>query len=116
MPFRSILVLTLSLLLFTSCKSSESAYQEKSSGVTVKATNRNFKAVEVYAVSAGRRVLLGRLSAGATRTYDLPAEIFANDLSIRFQLESVDRTINILTDTILAAPGEEIILIIPNEG
>ncbi len=116
MPYRSLLLFTFALLLFTGCKSAESSYEEKSSGVTVKATNRNFKAVEVYAASAGRRVLLGRLSAGATRTYDIPAEIFANDLTIRFQLESTDRTINILTDPVLAAPGEEIILIIPNEG
>ena len=48
-----------------------------------------------------------------TRNPELVPPSYA--LSLRFQLESVDRTINILTEPILAVPGEEIILIIPNE-
>ncbi len=115
MAFRIVIVLSLAFFLFTSCRTTEPPVNENNSGITVKTTNRNFIAMEVYAVGAGRRLLLGRISSGQTRTYQIPDDIFANDLSLRFQLESVDRTVNILTDPVLAVPGEEIILIIPNE-
>ena len=115
MPLRATLIFIQAFSVLTSCRTTESASVESSSGISVKATNRNFIAMEVYAVAAGRRLLLGRLAAGATRTYNIPDEIFANDMSLRFQLESVDRTVNILTEPIFAVSGEEIILIIPNE-
>ena len=58
---------------------------------------------------------MGRLRPGATETYNLPRSIPEDDYSVRFQLESMDRTLDRLTDAIVAVPGEEIILVIPNE-
>ncbi len=111
---KSFLPLLTTVILLTGCQTTEPA-PATTSGISVRATNRNFKAVEVYAVGIGRRVFLGRLSAGATASFDLPGEIFDNDLSLRFQIESVDRTFNFTTTRIAAVRGEEIILIIPNE-
>ncbi len=115
MIYPRTLVLFSMLLLLAGCKSSEDTTVSDDSYINVRVTNRNFVSVEVYAVGASRRALLGRLSPGATKTYDLPKSILDDDYSIRFQIESVDRTLDILTDPVVAVPGEEIILVIPNE-
>ena len=116
MAIRTLFLALTLLLCLAGCKSSEDASDASGPTMSVRATNRNFVAVEIYAVTSSRRQYLGRIAPGATKTYKFSADTFAEDLSLRFQLESVDRTVNILTERIIAVPGEEIILIIPNSG
>ena len=113
---RAITLLILIGLIAAGCSSGEQTAREGSGTfVTARITNRNFIAVEIHAVGPARQAYLGRLAAGATKTYGLPDDFITTATPIRFQVESVDRTMSFLTDEVLAIPGEEIILIIPNQ-
>lgn len=97
------------------CKTSEDASTEKMSSVDIRVTNRNWLAMEVFITGQARRVRLGRLQSGATETYALPVDFLKPGIPIQFEMINVDQTLTLTSDRMVVVPGEDIILIIPNE-
>lgn len=110
-----ILVVFLMISGILGCKATEEASSEKMSSVDIRVTNRNWLAMEVFITGQARRVRLGRLQSGATETYALPADFLKSGIPIQFEMVNVDQTLTLTSDRMVVVPGENIILIIPNE-
>ena len=105
------------LVLLAGCASSAGAEAEADEGpsATVEVRNQNWLAMEVHATAQGQRVRLGRLAAGRSRTYRLPGRLFVGGAAeVRFEMETVGSEAEVLTDTQTVAPGDVVILTIPN--
>lgn len=113
-----LLLLPVALLLtLAGCASTADTGADENEGptATVEVQNRNWLAMEVYATAQGQRVRLGRLAAGRDRTYTLPGRLFIGGATpIRFEMETVGSEAEVLTETQTVAPGDVVILVIPN--
>ena len=82
---------------------------------TVEVQNQNWLAMEVWATAGGQRVRLGRLAAGRERTYTLPASLFVGGATpVLFEMETVGSEAEVLRQSQTVAPGDAVILVIPN--
>lgn len=88
---------------------------EEGPPASVEVQNRNWLAMEIYASAQGQRVRLGRLGAGRERTYTLPGRLFAGGpTQVTFEMEADGSEREVLREAISVAPGETVILVIPN--
>ena len=115
MNARGFFFILLLLPLNAGCVAGEKATRETPSSVEIRVTNRSWLAMDVYLVGQSRRVHLGRLASGRTERYRMPGDFLASGLPVRFEMVSANQVQRILTDEIVVTPGEDVILIIPNE-
>lgn len=81
----------------------------------VEVQNQNWLAMELFAQSPGRRVRLGRISAGREKTFTLPPSLFEGGAAeITFEMETLGSEGETLYDRQTVAPGDIVILVIPN--
>ena len=104
----------LALMLLSACGSAKEQAAETHGSTAVRVTNRNWLAMEVYVVGQSQRVQLGRVGAGNTRRFTIPAHLISGATPLRFVMESSGPQRDVLTEEFLVAPGDEIILVIPN--
>ncbi len=101
------------LMLLSACGSTKEQTGEQS-GATVQVTNRNWLSMEIYVVGQSQRVRLGRVGAGKSKQLTIPAHLLSGATPLRFEMESSGPQRNVLSEEFVVAPGEEIILVIPN--
>ncbi|WP_420456030.1 hypothetical protein [Rubrivirga sp.] len=81
----------------------------------VEVQNRNWLSMELFARSPGRRVRLGRVAAGGSKSFTLPPSLFEGGATpITFEMETVGSEGETLFDRQTVAPGDVVVLIIPN--
>ncbi len=102
----------LALMLLSACGSTKEQADEP--GATVKVTNRNWLSMEIYVVGQSQRVRLGRVGAGKSKQLTIPAHLLSGATPLRFEMESSGPQRDVLSEEFIVAPGEEIILVIPN--
>ena len=102
----------LALMLLSACGSTKEQTGEP--GATVKVTNRNGLSMEIYVVGQSQRVRLGRVGAGQSKQLTIPAHLLSGATPLRFEMESSGPQRDVLSEAFILAPGEEIILTIPN--
>ena len=111
---RSALALSAVLVLLAGCTASGEAVDEGPTA-TVQVQNNNWLSMELFAQSPGERVRLGRLAAGRKRTYTLPGRLFEGGATrLTFEMEAVGSEGETLRETQTVAPGDIVILVIPN--
>ena len=101
------------LMLLSACGSTKEQTGEQG-GATVNVTNRNWLSMEIYVVGQSQRVRLGRVGAGKSKQFTIPAHLLSGATPLRFEMESSGPQRDVLSEAFIIAPGEEIILIIPN--
>ncbi len=101
------------LMLLSACGSTKEQTGEQG-GATVKVTNRNWLSMEIYVLGQSQRVRLGRVGAGNSKQFTIPAHLLSGATPLRFEMESSGAQSNVLSEEFVVAPGEEIILVIPN--
>ncbi len=100
-------------MLLSACGSTrEQAGQQ--GGATVNVTNRNWLSMEIYVVGQSQRVRLGRVGAGKSKQFTIPAHLLFGATPLRFEMESSGPQRDVLTEAFILAPGEEVVLVIPN--
>ncbi len=102
----------LALMLLSACGSTKEQADEP--GATVQVTNRNWLSMEIYVVGQSQRVRLGRVGAGKSKQLTIPAHLLSGATPLRFEMESSGPQRDVLSEEFIVAPGEEIILVIPN--
>ncbi len=100
------------LMLLSACGSTKEQTGEP--GATVRVTNRNWLSMEIYVVGQSQRVRLGRVGAGKSKQLTIPAHLLSGATPLRFEMESSGPQRDVLSEEFIVAPGEEIILVIPN--
>ncbi len=100
------------LMLLSACGSTQEQTGEP--GATVKVTNRNWLSMEIYVVGQSQRVRLGRVGAGKSKQLTIPVHLLTGATPLRFEMESSGPQRSVLSEEFVVAPGEEIILVIPN--
>ena len=118
-PARPLVVTSLlvGLTALAGCTSAGAAGADVDEGptATVEVQNQNWLAMEVYATAAGQRVRLGRLGAGRDRTYALPGRLFeGGPTQVVFEMETVGSEAEVVRETQSIAPGDVVLLVIPN--
>jgi len=103
----------LALMLLSACGSTKEQTGEQG-GATVNVTNRNWLSMEIYVVGQSQRVRLGRVGAGKSKQFTIPAHLLSGATPLRFEMESSGPQRDVLTEEFVLAPGEEVILVIPN--
>ena len=83
-------------------------------GAVVKVTNRNWLSMEIYVLGQSRRVRLGRVSAGQSKQFTIPAHLLTGATPLRFEMESSGAQRDVFSEAFVVAPGEEVVLVIPN--
>ncbi len=101
------------LLLLSACGSTKEQASEQG-GALVEVTNRNWVSMEIYVVGQSRRVRLGRVASGKTRRFTIPVSLLSGATPLRLVMESSGPEPDVLTEEFVVAPGEEVILVIPN--
>ncbi|MEM1117073.1 MAG: hypothetical protein AAF845_04480 [Bacteroidota bacterium] len=110
-----VLLLTTFVALAGCASTGTEAAGDDGPTASVEVQNRNWIAMEIFATAQGQRVRLGRLSAGRERTYTLPGRLFAaGPTAVAFEMEADGSEREVLRETISVAPGETVILVIPN--
>ncbi len=102
----------LALMLLSACGSTRE--QSDGQGATVNVTNRNWLSMEIYVVGQSQRVRLGRIGSGKSKQFTIPAHLLIGATPLRFEMESSGPQRDVLTEEFVLAPGEEVILVIPN--
>lgn len=103
------------LCLAAGCASTAPEAADEGPTATVEIQNRNWLAMEVYATAQGQRVRLGRLSAGRSRAYTLPGRLFAaGPTPVLFEMETIGSEGEVVRESQTVAPGDRVILVIPN--
>ncbi len=116
-PAMRLLLPGVLLLVLVGCTSAGGVEADADEGptATVEVRNRNWLAMEVYATAQGQRVRLGRLAAGRSRTYTLPGRLLVGGATpVRFEMETVGSEAEVVSSTQTVAPGDVVILTIPN--
>ena len=103
----------LALMLLSACGSTKAQVDEQG-GATVNVTNRNWLSMELYVVGQSQRVRLGRVRAGKSRQFTIPAHLLSGATPLRFEMESSGPQRDVLSEEFVVGPGEEVILVIPN--
>ena len=80
----------------------------------VQVTNRNWLSMEIYVIGQSQRVRLGRVGTGKTQRFIIPSHLITGATPLRFTMESSGASPTTLSESFVVAPGEEIILVIPN--
>ncbi len=108
-----LLIVLLSASFLAACGSARE--QTSQQGETpIQVTNRNWLSMEIYVVGQSQRVRLGRVESGQTERFMIPAHLLSGATPLRFVMESSGPQRDVLSEEILVAPGEEVILVIPN--
>ena len=111
---RRALLLVCLVAVWAGCASGEETVDEGPTA-TVEVQNRNWLAMELFARSPGQRVRLGRVSAGRSRAFTLPGRLFEGGATqITFEMETVGSESQTLRESQTVAPGDVVVLIIPN--
>ena len=108
-----ILPALLALMLLSACGSTREQAGEQG-GATVNVTNRNWLSMEIYVVGQSQRVRLGRVGSGKSKQFTIPAHLLSGATPLRFEMESSGPQRDVLTEEFILAPGEEVVLVIPN--
>ena len=103
----------LALMLLTACGSTKKQASEQG-GATVNVTNRNWLSMEIYVVGQSQRVRLGRVGSGKSKQFTIPAHLLSGATPLRLEMESSGPQQDVLSEEFVVAPGEEVILVIPN--
>ncbi|MEM6648596.1 MAG: hypothetical protein AAF730_20320 [Bacteroidota bacterium] len=101
--------------MMVGCNASKEAADEgEPEGTTVEVRNRNWRSMEIYVWEQSRRVRLGRIRAGAVKTFTVPGYLTAPGTELRFEMESAGNNPDVFSQAFVVAPGEALILVIPN--
>ena len=111
-PFLAMIAL-LGVLLLSACGSAKEQTSEQD-GTPVQVTNRNWSSMEIYVVGQSQRVRLGRVASGKSKRFTIPAYLLSGATPLRFVMESSGAQPDVLSESFVVTPGEEVILIIPN--
>ena len=101
------------LMLLSACRSTKEQADEHG-GAVVTVTNRNWLSMEIYVLGQSQRVRLGRVGVGQTKQFTIPAHLLTGATPLRFEMESSGPQRDVLSEAFVVAPGEEVILVIPN--
>ena len=110
--FYAIIAL-LSVLVLAACGSTKEPISEQD-GTPVQVTNRNWLSMEVYVTGQSQRVRLGRVGSGQTKRFMIPNHLLTGATPLRFILESSGPQRDVLSESFVVTPGEEVVLVIPN--
>jgi hypothetical protein len=105
----------LALLLLAACGTGRDAADgQQGPRTTVEVRNREGLSMEVYVIDQGHRVRLGRVGAGGTKTFTLPAYLADAGTPLRFEMESTGPNPVTRSEVFRVAPGEHLVLVIPS--
>ena len=115
MPYARLLTLAavLAVLSLAGCGSTREA--DEAGGAQVEVINRNYVSMEIYVVGQSRRVRLGRVASGKTQRFTIPVSLLSGATPLRFVMEPSGPERDILSEEFVVVPGEEVILVIPNQ-
>lgn len=94
--------------------SKEAADESEPEGTVVEVRNRNWRSMEIYVWEQSRRLRLGRVRAGAVKSFTVPGYLTAPGTALRFEMESTGNNPDVFSESFVVAPGEALILVIPN--
>jgi hypothetical protein len=109
----ALLASLLAALLLSACGSAREQAGDPD-GTFVHVTNRNWVSMEIYVVGQSQRVRLGRISSGQSKRFTIPGHLLSGATPLRFEMESSGAQRDVLSEAFVVAPGDEVILIIPN--
>jgi hypothetical protein len=101
------------VLLLSACGSTK-GQADGQDDTTVQVINRNWLSMEIYVVGQSQRVQLGRVGTGDSKQFTIPAHLLSGATPLRFVMESSGPQRDVLSEEFVVAPGEEVILVIPN--
>jgi len=123
--YRSFGVLSLTLLSMACAPRSrmspprasfEPAAESEEVAASVRVTNHNRTAVDIYAISAAQSYRLGTVAAGKTTTFTLPATVVeAPRMQLMAYPMALDSRVGYVTDHLAVRPGVVIELTIEND-
>jgi len=94
--------------------SKETTDDREPAGTLVEVRNRNWRSMEIYVWEQSRRLRLGRVRAGAVKAFTIPGYLTAPGTALRFEMESTGNNPDVFSQAFVVAPGEALILVIPN--
>ena len=109
----STLSVLLGVLLLAACSSTREPTSEQG-GAMVQVNNRNWLSMEIYVVGQSQRVRLGRVGSGKSKEFAIPAHLLSGATPLRFVMESSGAQRDVLSESFIVTPGEDLILVIPN--
>ena len=115
MNYARYLVIPTVLVILVLCGCGSSREQASEQGdATVEVINRNWLSMEVHVVGQSRRVRLGRVASGKMRRFSIPSSLLSGATPLRFFMESNSPGGNVISEEFVVAPGEDVVLVIPN--
>ncbi|GAB5518722.1 MAG: hypothetical protein RhofKO_09730 [Rhodothermales bacterium] len=109
----AVLVMLVLVATLAGCGSAKEATSD-GPGTPVEVRNRNWRSMEIFVWDRARRVRLGRIKAGGVKSFTVPGYLTAPGTELRFEMESSGQNPDVFSELFVIAPGEAIILVIPN--
>jgi hypothetical protein len=111
---RAATVLAAGILLLAACaRATEQRDTTARKRTTLEVENRSFLDMNVYVVSGGTRIRLGRASGNATTEFVIPANLIFGATSLQFIADPIGAGRLPVSDNITVSEGDEVRLVIP---